>query len=116
MPAGPAEGNVTGEGARAGASRPARQGALEAVGSIVVAPTHDGFHARRGRRRIAPGTRCENPPWQAVREGCRDQAHRHRGSLRRDSLNAALLRAAAGLTQLAIGTIRGIPLYDGDLE
>lgn len=42
------------------------------------------------------------------------------GSLRRDSLNTALLRAAAGLTppdvELTVATIRGIPLYDGDLE
>src|SRR3954471_21639864 len=42
------------------------------------------------------------------------------GSLRRGSLNTALLKAAAaampeGVT-LTIGTIRGIPLYDGDLE
>lgn len=42
------------------------------------------------------------------------------GSLRKGSFNAALLRAAAeslpeGIS-LEIGTIRGIPLYDGDLE
>lgn len=42
------------------------------------------------------------------------------GSLRRDSFNTALLRAAAAMmpagTQLTIGSIRGIPLYDADVE
>lgn len=42
------------------------------------------------------------------------------GSLRKASFNAALLRAAADLmpdgTELRIGSIRDIPLYDGDLE
>jgi chromate reductase, NAD(P)H dehydrogenase (quinone) len=42
------------------------------------------------------------------------------GSLRRGSFNAALLRAAADLmpsgAELSLGSIREIPLYDGDLE
>jgi chromate reductase, NAD(P)H dehydrogenase (quinone) len=42
------------------------------------------------------------------------------GSLRQRSFNSALLRAAVGLmpqgTELAVGSIHGIPLYDGDME
>jgi len=42
------------------------------------------------------------------------------GSLRTRSLNAALLRVAAGLapagTTIEIESIKGIPLYDGDVE
>lgn len=42
------------------------------------------------------------------------------GSLRRASFNAGLLRAAAELTpegtRIETGTIRDVPLYDGDLE
>jgi NAD(P)H-dependent FMN reductase len=42
------------------------------------------------------------------------------GSLRRGSLNTALLRAAAGLmpdgASLRVETLHGIPLYDGDAE
>lgn len=42
------------------------------------------------------------------------------GSLRRGSFNGHLLRAAAKLApvgmEIAVGTIRGIPLYDGDVE
>ncbi|MGV8937820.1 MAG: NADPH-dependent FMN reductase [Allorhizobium sp.] len=42
------------------------------------------------------------------------------GSLRRGSFNSALLQAGSGLmpagAELVIGSIHGIPLYDGDLE
>lgn len=42
------------------------------------------------------------------------------GSLRAGSYNTALLKAAVALApgdvQLVVGTIRGIPLYDGDVE
>ena len=42
------------------------------------------------------------------------------GSLRRGSYNSALLRAATGLmpegSTLEVASIRGIPLYDGDIE
>ena len=42
------------------------------------------------------------------------------GSLRKGSFNTALLRACVPLmppgVELAIGSIAGIPLYDGDLE
>jgi NAD(P)H-dependent FMN reductase len=42
------------------------------------------------------------------------------GSLRQGSFNAALLRAAAELapegTEIVVETIRGVPLYDGDVE
>ena len=42
------------------------------------------------------------------------------GSLRRESFNTMLLRAAAGMapagTTIEIGSIEGIPLYNGDLE
>ena len=42
------------------------------------------------------------------------------GSLRRGSLNSSLLRAAVQATpasvELDVATIRGIPLYDGDVE
>jgi chromate reductase, NAD(P)H dehydrogenase (quinone) len=42
------------------------------------------------------------------------------GSLRQASYNSALLRAATGLmpegSELVVETIRGVPLYDGDLE
>lgn len=42
------------------------------------------------------------------------------GRLRAGSYNTALLRAAQGLTpdgvELIEGSIRGIPLYDGDVE
>jgi chromate reductase, NAD(P)H dehydrogenase (quinone) len=42
------------------------------------------------------------------------------GSLRRGSYNSALLRAATGLmpedSVLEVASIRGIPLYDGDIE
>ena len=42
------------------------------------------------------------------------------GSLRRASLNTALLRACAGLApadmRIEIATLHGIPLYDGDAE
>ncbi len=42
------------------------------------------------------------------------------GSLRQASYNSALLRSAASLmpegAELVVETIRGIPLYDADLE
>lgn len=42
------------------------------------------------------------------------------GSLRKGSFNSALLRAALELAppelSISVGTIRGVPLYDGDVE
>jgi chromate reductase, NAD(P)H dehydrogenase (quinone) len=42
------------------------------------------------------------------------------GSLRRESFNTMLLRAAAGIapagTTIEIGSVEGIRLYNGDLE
>jgi NAD(P)H-dependent FMN reductase len=71
------------------------------------------------------------PAWHSQAETALAGNHRHQeqtmtrvvgiaGSLRTGSYNAALLRAASGLmplgASLEIASIKGIPLYDGDVE